>query len=75
VAVQDRIGINLGEVVIREPVAEHQRRGLFGLQVDTCARVMGLARGGQILMTRQVFDSARRVLKDEAIEGLGRLSW
>ncbi len=74
-AVQDRIGINLGEVVIREPAAEHQRRGLFGLQVDTCARVMSLAKGGQILMTRQVFDSARRVLKDEAIEGLGRLSW
>jgi class 3 adenylate cyclase len=38
VAVQDRIGINLGEVVIREPEREHEKGGLFGIQVDNlCA--------------------------------------
>jgi class 3 adenylate cyclase len=52
VVVQDRIGIHLGEIVI----AEHQQglkpRDLYGLQVDTCGRVMSLAQGGQVLMTR-----------------------
>src|SRR5262249_30061355 len=44
-------------------------------QIDTCARVMSLATGGQILMTRAVFDSARQVLKGEDIEGVEPLSW
>jgi len=74
-SVQDRIGINLGEVVIREPTADQHRRDLFGLQVDLCSRVMSLAKGGQILVTRQVFDSARQALKGEALEGVDKLSW
>jgi class 3 adenylate cyclase len=58
IAVQDRISIKLREVLIREPVAEHQRRDLFGLQVDTCSRVMGLAKGGQLFLLQGRIDRA-----------------
>jgi class 3 adenylate cyclase len=57
-AVQDRIRINLGEVMMREPAAEHQRRDLFGLQVDICSRVMGLAKGGQLFLLQGRIDRA-----------------
>ncbi|MGA2867527.1 MAG: adenylate/guanylate cyclase domain-containing protein, partial [Verrucomicrobiota bacterium] len=73
VAVQDRLGLHMGEVVIEE-IAPGQR-DVHGIQVDTCSRVMGLAQGGQILMTRGVFDSARQMLKGEDIAGVGALSW
>ena len=73
VSVQDRLGLHLGEVVIEEVVPG--QRDVHGIQVDTCSRVMGLAQGGQILLTRGVFDSARQMLKGEDIEGVGVLSW
>ena len=73
VAVQDRLGLHMGEVVIEE-IAPGQR-DVHGMQVDTCSRVMGLAQGGQILMTRGVFDSARQMLKGEDIEGVAALNW
>jgi serine/threonine-protein kinase len=73
VPVQDRLGLHLGEVVIEEIAAG--RRDVHGIQVDTCSRVMALAQGGQILLTRGVFDSARQMLKGEDIAGVGALSW
>jgi WD40 repeat protein/class 3 adenylate cyclase len=72
---RDRIGIHLGEVVIEQHEAGHKPKDLYGLQIDTCARVMSLAKGGQVLMSRGVFDSARQVLKGEDIEGIGTLEW
>ncbi len=48
---------------------------LFTDLVDTCARVMGLAQGGQILLTRSAFDSARQMLKGEDVAGVGPLEW
>ena len=73
-ALLDRIGIHLGEVVLHgEGVPKSGE--LYGIQVDICARVMSLAQGGQILMTRAVFDSARQVLKGEDIEGVSQLEW
>jgi WD40 repeat protein len=73
--VQERIGIHLGEVVIKEHETEAKAKDLYGLQVVTCARVMSLAQGGQILLTRGGFDSARQVLKGEDLAGVGPLSW
>ncbi|MBI2928400.1 MAG: tetratricopeptide repeat protein [Verrucomicrobia bacterium] len=70
--VRDRVGVHLGEVTIEGAA---QTLDLHGLSVDLCARVMSLARGGQILLTRAVFDSARQVLKGEDLEGVGQLSW
>jgi WD40 repeat protein/class 3 adenylate cyclase/tRNA A-37 threonylcarbamoyl transferase component Bud32 len=73
--VQDRVGIHVGEVVLQEKEAQMQLHGFIGIAVDTCARVMSLAKGGQILMTRAVFDSARQVLKGEELEGINQLTW
>ena len=72
---QERIGIHLGEVVIEQHAVGHKPKDLYGLQIDTCARVMSLAKGGQVLMSRGVFDNARQVLKGEDIEGVGQLEW
>lgn len=72
VAIRDRIGIHLGEVLIADDHAAAQK-SLFGTQVDTAARVMSLAGAGQILVTRAVFDSARQVLKGRDLAGVGEL--
>jgi class 3 adenylate cyclase len=74
-AVQERIGIHLGEVVIAEHETKVKAKDLYGIQISTCARVMSLAAGGQVLLTRGVFDSARQVLKGEDIPGVGSLEW
>jgi WD40 repeat protein/class 3 adenylate cyclase len=74
-SVQERMGIHLGEVVISEHETEVKAKDLYGIQLATCARVMSLAKGGQILLTRGVFDSARQVLKGEDIQGIGPLEW
>lgn len=71
----DRIGIHIGEVVIEEREGALKPRDLYGMQVDTCARVMSLAQGDQILLTRSAFDNARQALKGEALPALGPVSW
>jgi class 3 adenylate cyclase/CHASE2 domain-containing sensor protein len=69
----DRIGIHVGEVVIDE--REDSGKDLYGIQVDTCARISGLGQSKQILMGRFAFDNARQVLKGQELEGIGALSW
>ena len=74
-----RTGIHLGTVVVeaglRGPRAPGDIGDIQGLQVDTAARVMDLARGGQILCSRSVFDDARQAMKGGEIEGVGALAW
>jgi phosphoserine phosphatase RsbU/P len=72
---EDRIGIHVGEVVIRAQDGSLNPKGLSGIQVDTCARVMDLAKAGQILLTRSAFDNARQMLKGEDVAGVGPLAW
>ena len=60
-----RVGIHLGEVVLRENTAADVGRGAKPLEVEglakaTAARVMSLAGQGRILMTRTAYDFARR---------------
>jgi WD40 repeat protein/class 3 adenylate cyclase len=74
-SLEERIGIHLGEVVVEQHQVGHKPKDLYGIQIDTCSRVMSLAKGGQVLMSRGVFDSARQVLKGEDIEGVGTLEW
>ena len=58
---QVRVGIHAGEIVrLTDTGADSGRDKLIGLAVDTAARVMGLAGGGQVLLTRSAFDSARQ---------------
>lgn len=72
----DRIGIHVGEVVVEESKDHKQQpQDLYGIQVDTCARVMSLARGDQILLTRCAFDNARQVLKGQDVREIGPINW
>jgi TolB-like protein len=69
-----RVGIHLGEVVLREHSPEDVARGAKPLEVEglakaIAARVMSLAGNGRILLTRTAYDFARRAAvgtKDEA---------
>ena len=71
----DRIGIHVGEVFIEERAGADKPKDLHGIQVDTCSRVMALAKASQILMTRSVFDNARQVLRGQDLPGVGPLAW
>jgi class 3 adenylate cyclase/tRNA A-37 threonylcarbamoyl transferase component Bud32 len=76
--IHDRIGIHLGEVALNEAKADaanSQSADLHSVQIDICSRVMSMARGDQILLTRPVFDNARQVLKGEDLVGVGPLAW
>ena len=72
--ISDRIGIHVGEVLI-EGVNSEKTKAPSGIHVDTCARLMSLGQGDQILMTRFVFDNARQVLRGQDVQGVGPLSW
>ena len=63
--VRARVGIHVGEVVLRENAAADVARGAKPLEVEglakaIAARVMSLAGDGRILLTRPTFDFARR---------------
>jgi tetratricopeptide (TPR) repeat protein/class 3 adenylate cyclase/tRNA A-37 threonylcarbamoyl transferase component Bud32 len=71
----DRIGIHVGEVLVEEDDNRGKAEALYGIQVDTCARVQSLAAGDQILLTRFAFDESRRSLSFGALDGIDPLSW
>jgi class 3 adenylate cyclase len=71
----DRIGIHVGEVWIEEHDGAGKAQDLYGLQVDTCARVQSLGQADQILLSRFPFDAARQALKGEELHRIGTLSW
>ena len=63
-----RVGIHVGEVSERaQPTGEHTPR-VEGLAVDLAARIQGLARPGQVLVSAAVAASARQRLSHE-VEG------
>jgi TolB-like protein/class 3 adenylate cyclase/tetratricopeptide (TPR) repeat protein len=69
-----RVGIHLGEIVLRGNSPEDVVRGAKPLEVEglakaIAARVMSLAGNGRVLLTRAAYDLARRAvvgMKDEA---------
>jgi tetratricopeptide (TPR) repeat protein/class 3 adenylate cyclase/TolB-like protein len=67
-AVRDRIGIHVGKVLVEEG-------GLFGVDVDTCARVMSVGGADQVLLTRAAYDESTRELEGRAIPGVGQVAW
>lgn len=68
--IRDRMAIHVGEVLVEEGSSDLQ-----GIQVDTCARVMSLGGGDQILLTRFAFDNARQALRAGEFENLAELRW
>jgi len=57
-----RVGLHVGQVASVD--ADTARYKLVGLALDLTSRVMHLAVGGQILMTRHVFDDARQYVRE-----------
>jgi serine/threonine-protein kinase len=74
-ALADRVGIHVGEVVFEQDASAASPNDFYGIHVDICARVMGLAGADQILLTRSAFDNARAVLRGEDVPGVGELRW
>ena len=58
-----RIGLHLGEILELEADGSEEVKHV-GMAVNLASRVMGLAQGGQILMTRGVFDDARQFIRE-----------
>ncbi len=72
-----RVGIHRGEMLL-VPAPEREMPKAVGVAVSLTARVMGMADGGQVLLTREVFDEARQSLT--AVPGVpakeqGKLGW
>ncbi|MBM4040624.1 MAG: hypothetical protein FJ290_19125, partial [Planctomycetes bacterium] len=70
-----RVGLHQGQVVVREHAEGPKPLDIYGVQVSTAARIMDLARGGQILCSRAVFDDARAILRGSDLAGLGPVAW
>lgn len=70
---QSRVGIHIGEVEEMEKEVTGRAK-IVGLTADLAARVMALAAGGQILMTRAAFDEARRSVRQLPGQ-VGKLNW
>jgi class 3 adenylate cyclase len=73
--VHDRIGIHVGEVFLSDEVVAGKVRDFYGVQVDTCARVMSLGGADQILLTRFAAENAHPSLQGQPLPGLGALAW
>ena len=77
--VATRVGIHLGEVVVRKNTDEDIARGANGVEVEGfakpfTARLMALAVGKQTLLSHSVFDVARRAAVGLESE-YGELRW
>jgi CHASE2 domain-containing sensor protein/class 3 adenylate cyclase len=73
--IADRIGIHVGEVLMETRDDSGGVRDLNGLEVDTCARVMSLAEGGRILLTRSAYEMGRAALRGVRVEEVGHPRW
>jgi class 3 adenylate cyclase len=73
--IQNRIGIHVGEVVADTHKVAGKEIDFNGIQVDTAARVMSLAQGNQILLSKFSFENARQMLEGMEIPGIGPLTW
>jgi TolB-like protein/class 3 adenylate cyclase/tetratricopeptide (TPR) repeat protein len=76
-ALASRVGIHLGEVVLRENAREDVERGAKPIEVEglakaVAARVMSLGGDGRILLTRTAYDFARRAVVGTSEEALMR---
>lgn len=73
--IQDRIGIHVGEVYADNAKVAGKTFDFNGIQVDTAARIMSLAQGRQILMSRFAYDNAYQMLNGYEIDGIPEIEW
>ncbi len=74
-----RVGIHLGEVILHENPHQDVLRGAKPLEVQglakpIAARAMGLAEGGQTLLTQAAFDLVKRAIDEGEVDGR-KLRW
>lgn len=69
---QLRIGVHMGEVSESQD-AERGARRVEGLAVDLASRIQSLALPGQILLSAEVFNSARQRLR--TVDSAGPVAW
>ena len=62
-AIRVRIGLHLGVVTEMEESVRGERRAV-GMPINLTARIMDLAEGGQILLTRAVYEDARNHVRE-----------
>lgn len=79
VELEARVGIHLGEVILRANPPEDVARGAKPVEIEgyakpIAARVMALAEGRQTLLTRGAFDLARQAAAREPVAD-GQLRW
>jgi serine/threonine protein kinase/class 3 adenylate cyclase len=79
VDLEARVGIHLGEVILRANAPEDVARGAKPVEIEgyakpIAARVMALAEGRQTLLTRGAFDLARQAAAREPVAD-GQLRW
>ena len=74
VPLETRVGIHAGEYLVTEQAGV---RRVVGQVADLASRIMSLALGGQILMTRQVFNDARQYVRIDPgfLEGAPPILW
>ncbi len=74
-ALQERVGVHVGEVLVELPDENGRLQGLNGIHVDICQAVLSVAGPGQILLTRFAHDSARQALRTTGSSGAAELAW
>lgn len=74
-----RVGLHLGEVTEQAEKGSTGQTKIVGMAADIAARMVGMASGGQILMTRAAFDDARQFVREHPpVPGQGqppRIQW
>lgn len=75
VPIQNRIGVHVGEVVADTHKVAGKEIDFNGIQVDTAARIMSLAQGNQVLLSKFAFENAQQMLEGMEISGIGHLTW
>ena len=66
-----RIGIHMGQVSVEDSI----QPDIFGRHVNRAARVIELAKGGQVLVTSPVWDSASGWLKENEEKAIESISY
>ena len=70
-----RMGIFAGPILHRVSGGSGLSDPVFGITIDTTARIASLAAGGQILTDRGVCKASREALAAEPQDGLGAIEW
>jgi len=75
IRMEDRVGIHVGEVYVDNAKVAGKTFDFNGIQVDTASRIMSLALGKQILMSRFVYENAFQMLNGYEFESINLVAW